>query len=315
MTRLIALSIVFMACSCARTAQPQEPLSSRASGSGLAAGSGPAAGSAPARPAPASAGALRAEPFGGERWGFVEASSASGRLVVLRRFSGDEPPSFGHHGESMGQQPELTVFDRVSGEERAIDELIEIEPARRWLLVLDDEQLWLVDGVAGVWEALDDADMSPDGNACLAPRQAAFSGKGKRVAWVRRGAVSLVVRDLESGDKWAIPASGRLWRGWPDDEGRGAVVAEVAAGTTDWPQQKTSCACRWCNRFAMSVGYYGWAGPAFKLEHVSADGKRGEGTPPESEGEWHGKTDSGCKLTATSARDGLDRGPWQWTCQ
>src|SRR5205807_464107 len=51
-------------------------------------------------PSPPSAGGLRTDPFGGERWGFVEASSANGRLVVLRRFAGDAKPSFGQHGAS-----------------------------------------------------------------------------------------------------------------------------------------------------------------------------------------------------------------------
>jgi hypothetical protein len=251
--------------------------------------------------------------FGGQRWGFVEASTRNGRLVVLRRFSGHEPPRFGHHGET-GEQPELTVFDRVSGEERAIDEIIAIDPSRRWLLVLDTDQLWLAEATSGVWQPLDDVDMDADDNACLPPRQASFSAGGKRVAWVSAGAASLNVRDLDSGRQWSVPAKGTLWRGWPEDEGRAVVMAEIPAGAREWPRQRTSCACRWCNRFALSAGFYGWAGPSFTVERVDEDGSRDRSEPHETRSPWHGDTESGCTLMASSQRAGLDRGPWRWAC-
>lgn len=307
--RLAPFLLVFAACGAPATG-PQGPAQ-------------PAA--APAQPeqaAPAQAqaapaqqqvtGPLRTEPFGGERWGFVEASSANGRMVVLRRFHGEARPTFGHHGESA-DEPEVTVFDRVAGDERTIAEIIDIDVTRRYLLVIADDALWLVDAETGSFEKLKDADMAPDSNACLAPRQASFSGKGKRVAWVTGKADSLTVRDLATGTEWRIEAKQRMWRGWPDDEGHGAVVIEVPAGT-DWPQQRTSCACRWCNRFAMSYGVYGWGGPAFTIERVGEDGSRDKGEPPQGEGVWHGKTTTGCELKPQSNDDGLERGPWQWQC-
>ena len=258
--------------------------------------------------------ALRLESFGDARPGFVEASTSNGRFVLIRRFPAGWQPRFGHHGET-DVAPEFTAFDRFSGEERTIDDLIDIDSSRRWLLILANG-LWLVDGLSGRWEELVDVDMSPDGNACLPPRQANFSADGRKVAWIDRGATGLLVRDLEAGDDWIVRSSARLWRGWPDEQDRGAILAEVPASSEGWPVQKTSCACRWCNRFAMSYGMYGWSGPTFALEHVKGDGTREKaGDPPSSNAPWHGPTSDGCKLEAAQEiQTGLDRGPWRWIC-
>ena len=272
-------------------------------------------GAAPAAAAPgATAAAVPLEgAFGGERWGFVEASSRDGRLVVLRRFTGAERPTFGHHGET-DEEPVVTVFDRVSGQERDVDDIIDVDPTRRWLLLLDDGEVFLVDGSSGAWQPLG-GDVDSDRNACLPPRQAAFSAGGKRVAWVSSGDAALAVRDLDSGEEWSIPATGRLWRGWPLDDGRAAVLAELAQGTGGWPEQRTSCACRWCNRFALSFGTYGWSGPPFTFHQVDEQGARKTvAGPPEGGGDWHGTTDAGCALAPSSEQDRLERGPWRWTC-
>jgi hypothetical protein len=319
-TRLTAFLLVFAACTGSPAPRPQAPAAPAAAPSARPAQPAPAA-SMPAAPAPGATPAqpqaqastpLRTESFGGTRWGFVEASSANGRFVVLRRFHGAARPSFGHHGDTA-DEPEVTVFDRVTGEERTISEIIDIEPTRRFLLLIADGALWLADAETGVFEPLAGADMAPDGNACLAPRQGNFSPEGKRVAWMTDNAGSLTVRDLATRAEWRIAARQRMWRGWPDDEGRGAVVLEVPAGT-DWPEQRTSCACRWCNRFAMSYGVYGWRGPSFTVEHVAEDGSRAESEAPEREGAWHGKTAAGCELTPLRADAGLEQGPWQWRC-
>lgn len=262
-------------------------------------------------PAP---GSVSEAPFGGTQWGFVQASSASGRVVVLRRFPGDEAPSFGHHGEPS-VWPELVVVDLTTNTERVVDTFVDIDFARRWLMVLDDEQLWLVDGEQGSWEALPEVDMEPDQNRCLLPRQAAFSGQGARVGWVGTDG-TLHVRALGSGEQWRVATQGRLWRGWPDDEGRGAVLIEAPAQSSGWPLQNTSCACTWCGRFALSYGTYGWSGPSFEIVAVAADGTRTDGQPPELEYAVHGPTSSGCELKA-SEQDGesLERGPWRWQCE
>lgn len=269
----------------------------------------------PAQPAAASVAGngLRTDAFGGERWGFVEISSANGRLVVLRRFRGPDKPSFGQHGE-VRDTPDLTVFDRFTGSERDIDEIIDINPDRRWLLALDERSLWLVDADSGDWLLVADVDLSSDHNRCLSPRQAAFSITGQHVGWVAGDAQSLTVRNLETGEEWSVAAQGRLWRGWPDDDGRGAILAEVDAQASEWPSQRTSCACRWCNRFAASFGFYGWGGPSFTFHHVAADGTRTAAEPPEIKGVWHDKTSTGCELVPASTEEALERGPWRWQC-
>lgn len=307
---LAALIALFAGCPATKTTEPVKPSPAPVAQ--------PVNESAPPSSSPATAvaepGTLSTEAFGGERFGFVEGSSESGRIVVLRRFDGDSQPSFAHHGETSTPN-QLTVFDRFTGKERGVDELIDLTVDRDHLLVLADQQLWLIDGVTGAWAAFGDVGMDGDGNACLAPRQANFSAKGKRVAWASTDAKSLHVRDLGSGEEWSVAANGRLWRGWPEDEGRAAVMLEVAAGTTGWPTQRTSCACRWCNRFAASSGVYGWDGPAFTLERVAEDGSRSPGTPPEGERSYTGPTESGCKLEARETETaGLEKGPWRWVC-
>jgi hypothetical protein len=169
-------------------------------------------------------------PFGGERFGFVEASSANGRYVALRRFAGSGEPQFGHHGEVMNGS-ELVMVDLVDLSERPFDEVIDVAPGRRFFLLITDNVPVLLDSATGTYEPLADADTRPDGNTCLGPRQASFSATGLRVGWVVGQATALRVRDLASGEEWSVAAATPLWRGWPDDEGRGAVLAEVPAGS------------------------------------------------------------------------------------
>ncbi len=225
------------------------------------------------------AGALLTDHFGNSRWGFVEISSANGRLVVLRRFHGPDKPVFGQHGEVSGTQPQLTVFDRFSGEQHDLAEIIDIDSSRRWLLAISQNQLWLIDAENGKWEALVGVDMDSDGNACLPPRQASFSAKGRKLAWIVDGGRSVTVRELSTAREWSVSVRGRVWRAWPDDEGRGITLGELDPSVQGFPIQNTSCACIWCGRFALSYGFYGWSGPSWKFEHVAENGARSEGGP------------------------------------
>lgn len=264
---------------------------------------------APARPA--APGDLLTGPFGDRRFGFVLASSHNGRFVVLRRFAGEERPSFGHHGEAS-QSATQTLFDRVTGDERPIDDVIGVDEARRFVLFVALGTPVVADADTGTFVPLAGADTESDANDCLPPRQAALSEHGSRVGWVT--AKGLAVRELATGAQWTVPSQGRLWRGFPDESSHGAVLLELAAGTGDWPRQNTSCACRWCGRFALSYGFYGWSGPAFTVTHVAEDGARSPGEPPEGGGTWHGLTDAGCELVASVPDRELERGPWFWRC-
>jgi hypothetical protein len=314
---IVFLVPAILSPACASPPPAEAPVVAVPSAAPTTAPTPPTSASTEPSPSPPPAGAfkppkgLQGGPFGGERWGFVQASSADGRLVVLRRFVGEARPSFGQHGESS-TPTEVTVFDRANGTERVIDDVIDVEPSRRFFLVLERGHVLVGDARSGAFVALDKADMEPDHNACLPPRQANFSAEGKRVGWT--AADGFHVRDLKSGNEWVVKAKDRLWRGWPDDDGKGATLAEVPAGTTEWPHQNTSCACRWCGRFAMSYGMYGWSGPSFDLVHVAEDGSRKKADPAEGKGSWHGPTTTGCTVEPKTNEHGLDHGPWQWKC-
>ena len=250
--------------------------------------------------------------FGEARWGFVEASSRDGRFALLRRFKGNSPPSFGAHGEASVAS-ELTLFDRATGTQRSLDDVIDVAGRQYFLLVAGGTTL-LLDSTTGSYVKVP-ADGDADENACMPPRQATFSARGKRVAWLERGSKSLRVRDLESGDEWSVSSKKRIWRGWPEDKGRDVTLAEVDVAAKGWPYRHTSCACRWCVRFARSYGFYRWTGPAFKIQRVATDGSRSDAKPPSNDEPWHGKTDAGCSLVAADkTRHGLERGPWHWSC-
>ena len=258
---------------------------------------------------------LSGEALGGPGLGFVQGSTQNGRFVFVRRWKPGKEPSFGQHGEAF-PSPELVALDYATGEERVIDDLYEIDPRRRFALVADEGEVLLLDANTGEWEALDDVDSSRDGNACLNPRSAVFSMGGGRLGWISAEADALHVRELDSGETWTVPAEGRLWRAWPADEDQGAWMMEVAADAEGWPRQNTSCACRWCNRFAMSFGFYGWGGPAWSITRVGPEGERQavDGLPEGEGWPWHGETDAGCTLRPTLPGERLDQGPWQWAC-
>lgn len=168
-----------------------------------------------------------------------------------------------------------------------------MDATRRYFLLTHDGGLWLVDSATGRWEALARADMADDGNRCVTPRQGKFSPLGGRVAWILEGARQLRVRELASGREWSVPSHGRIWAGWPADDHDGAILLEIDRNSTDWPKQKTSCSCWWCNRFARSAGYYGWSGPKFAIHQVARDGQRSSGEIDETSFAMHDKTTHG----------------------
>ncbi len=270
--------------------------------------------------APASPSSTQPNPpsaeFASNDWGFAQASSSNGRLVFIRNFGEREPGNFGHHGPGPGAA-RLDVHDLVDGTSKPV-EFVAAEPARRWFLLQAGAALMLVDSHTGAWQELPDADLERDDNPCLLPRYGNFSTQGSRVGWIQKGAREYRVRDLASGEEWSVPSTGRIWVGWPNEADQGAVLLEVDAASTGWPVQNTSCSCWWCNRFAASYGFYGWAGPAFEILSVARDGKSGPGEIAESEFSLHGETTGGCKLVASgvSSKHGeaLERGPWHWEC-
>lgn len=258
--------------------------------------------------------ALSDQPFGGARYGFVEATSGNGRYVALRRFEGSEEPQFGHHGEVAGGA-DLVLVDLTDLSERPLADIIDVAPGRRYFLLLEGDVPVLLDSGRGTFTPLPDADLRPDGNACLEPRQAVFSAQRTRVGWVLSGASAYQVRDLASGEEWTAPAATVIWRGWPEDEGHGVVLAEIPTGSTGWPEQQTSCACRWCNRFAASYGFYGWGGPTFTISRVDDSGARAPGDVPGGERSRFGADASGCTIAPAEGDRGYAQGPWRRECR
>ncbi len=256
------------------------------------------------------------EVFGGDRMGFVEGWTASGRFAFVRRFPGspDDPealPVFGHHGETSAF-PELTVFDTLTGEEHPARELIELSADGAWALVVAEESVWLLSDADGTWEDLAEhgVDPAPDFNACLPPRSAAF-GAPDQVGWVAADPPRLVMRDLVTGEQTTAASEGLLWRGFPLGDGA-AVLLEVEDPEQGFPMQNTSCACRWCNRFALSYGIYGWTG-SWRFVEVAADGTRTEvdrmEVPTEDGEPWP------CRVEATGDMgNSVERGPWFVSC-
>lgn len=263
-------------------------------------------------PSTASENATHGESFGGAAYGFVVHASDNGRIVLIRRFLGDEPHLLGLTGASYAPN-ELVVFDVVLGTERIVDYPVEFASGRRFVLFFDDDRLWLLDANDGSWAAL--SDVEDDENPCLGPRGGHFSADGSRVAWLQNGSSSLRVRNLETGEEWDVSSEGRIWEGWPEDEGRGAVLLEVPAESTDRSRQPGSCAYPWCHRLATSPGMYGRGCPEFDAVSVADDGSRSAGVARQGSPPMPGETTAGCFLEAAENNgDRLERGPWHWVC-
>jgi hypothetical protein len=117
--------------------------------------------------------------------------------------------------------------------------------------------------------------VAADQNRCMPPRQADFDALGEQVVYMR-GDDTAVIRRLVDGSEQTLRASGKLWRIGAVGQPRAALLVVVPEdsdkdGTIGLPRQKTSCACRWCGRFAASHGFYGWAGDAYRFTMVEGE--------------------------------------------
>lgn len=220
----------------------------------------------------------RGEPRGGDAPGFVWWTSDNGRLSLLMRFTAG-PPRFGHHGE-VGAEVTAWLVDHVDGRHEAVDEMI-AAAATAIAVRATDGRVVLVreDGERTDLSALG-ADDRSDANRCLNRRPVSFDPTSRFAAWLARDPAAAVVRDLTSGAQCRVEARAPvLWRAYPGAVRGWALLREIPAdsdgdGEVGFPVQRTSCACRWCNRFALSYGFYGWGGDAFESVLVAPDGGR-----------------------------------------
>lgn len=224
--------------------------------------------------------------FGGAVRGRVVWLSANGRMAALYRFTRDTDgdgrvePRFGFHGEMMADEPDLWLYDLVTGDSAVYEELLTGDPSGRYLALRRDGRPMLLDSRDGQLREMAELQGAPsDGNRCMAPREFSFSGDGGRIAYLRGDPPEqLVVRTLATGEERVVRAGqGMIWRaGLPADTGWTLLMEidppRTAADSARFPVQRTSCASLKSNVFASSYSYMGWRGVPFRTVLVGADG-------------------------------------------
>ncbi len=222
--------------------------------------------------------------------GFVWWASNSGKLVVWMRFEdsngdGRIEPAFDQHGEPVVDGFTPYLVDVYSGQTTRVAEVLTWDSSHRYLavrpeqgepgLVIWDAETMTVTPVDENWGL----DLTGDGNACLRPRQAYLSPDG--MFWgIARDEHAVIGRSVVDSDtphvRIELGEDVRVWRVEPASP-RWLSLMLVSAdsnrnGALDLPLQNTSCACRACNRFALSHGVYGWSGDAWSVKLASPTG-------------------------------------------
>ncbi len=216
--------------------------------------------------------------------GFVWWLSSGGALAVIYVFedtdgSGAIELRFGHHGEPFGDQPVAYLVDLGRGTRTKIDQVVAMSPTGSHVATMAGGELTIWDGATG--EATSTSgwamDLNGDGNACMSPRQLTFDGVGG-VWYQDAGSSSTVWRTLDGKEtkKHWLESGARPWRTEAVAPGWGAwltiPVDTDGDGQLTLPRQNTSCACLYCNRFAASMGFYGWSGDAFAFSLLPPGG-------------------------------------------
>lgn len=231
--------------------------------------------------------------FGTSDLGFVSWLESNGAFVITHRFDedtngdGQKNPNFGDHGEPEGDWPSVWLQPLPSGEAERFDELVTSDPANRWVVMRRGEELIAI-SASKRWP-LDGADPTPGPSPCLAARQASIDPTSTWLAFIRSELQKdgsrkdrAVVKNLASGKEREVPAEGLLWRA--DAMPRGWVMLREVLADTDgdgaiaMPRREGTCICRWCNRFAASVGAGKLVGD--ESREVMVDTQNRRATPP-----------------------------------
>lgn len=235
--------------------------------------------------------------FGQGQMGYLLWSASSGKAAVMMIFedtNGDQKITlkFGHHGESYGDRARPYLVDLETGQMTAYDEVWVWDHTSRYIALQKDVSravldVWDTEEMRKIEVDFDEQviEPTPDENRCMAPRQVAL-GEGGVLWGIKRGEKRVVKLDLKDGkarQEFDVRGlgEGRLWRIGSvggDWLSVGYVIEDTDKnGEVSLPVQKTSCACRFCNRFAKSMGYYGWGGDAWAFSLMSKTGESSVG--------------------------------------
>ena len=159
--------------------------------------------------------------------------------------------AIGRHGEvGPGFRPFLVLG---AGEGIPIDEFVAGDRAGRFVAIVRDGRLSLVDVRSKKITLLPDADVR-DGTSPLADGTVTFDGRGQLMLYPRtRGRLrGLVLRFLGSGQELEVdPGPGSVRRTYLDEEGRW-MMADLTVTAGDWPGAITDLAPRGCRAPAAS---------------------------------------------------------------
>jgi hypothetical protein len=164
----------------------------------------------------------------------------------------------GHHGDMYGDAMELFLV-LGGGPGTAIDALVGTSTDDRWVAIVRDRKLELVDVVSGEARPMRDADVESDDRAGARHRAAAF-GDGQ-LLYIRHRASSdvLVVHRLADHVERELPIPDRVWR---IVEAQPLAHVFTIPRDQPFPRLRTTLAAGECVGAFHSYSNHGQQGPA-----------------------------------------------------
>lgn len=173
----------------------------------------------------------------------------------------------GHHGEIFGDDMQLyLVID--GGEGTRIDNLVDTSVDDRWIVVVRDGSLELVDTKARGTYELRNADIEADNRPGAWHRAARFATN--RLLYIRHRDHNdvLVIHELDSHAEREVAIADRIWRF--ADADKVAELYTIPRGD-DWPRLNTTLSAGECLGPPASYSTYGQQGPKPTQHFVDLD--------------------------------------------